>query len=74
MEETTVVKKKRFYTVKEFHAELDNVITRTQIYRMIQAGQIPVRKIGTKIVIPADWVDAYLNAPAVAVKIVKETA
>ena len=59
---------KRFYTVKEFHEELGCIISKTQVYRMIDRGEIPVRKIGDKIVIPADWVQNYLNAPAVAIK------
>ena len=63
---------KRFYSVKDFHRELGGIISVTQVYRMIDRGEIPVRKIGDKIVIPADWVQNYLNAPAVAIKKVKQ--
>ncbi len=59
---------KRFYTVKEFHALLGGVITKSMIYKMIDDGDIPTRRIGAKIVIPADWVNAYINAPCIAVK------
>ncbi len=61
-------KEKLFYTVKEFHALLGGVVTRSQVYKMINAGEIPTRKIGSKIVLPADWVNAYINAPCIAVK------
>lgn len=63
---------KRFYTVKDFHRELGGIISVTQVYRMIEKGEIPVRRIGDKLVIPAAWVDNYINAPAVAIKKVKQ--
>ena len=59
---------KIFYTVKDFHEKLGGVITRSQVYKMIEKGDIPTRKIGSKIVIPASWVDAYVNAPCVVTK------
>ena len=59
---------KRFYTVRDFYNELGGVLSRGQIYKMIEAGEIPTRKIGSKIVMSAEWVHAYLNAPCVAVK------
>ena len=59
---------KRFYTVKEFHALLGGVITKSMIYKMIDDGDIPTRRIGAKIVISADWVNAYISAPCIAVK------
>ena len=55
--------KKRFYDVKDFVSLLDGVITRSQVYKMIADGQIPARRIGKKIVLSADWVNAYLNMP-----------
>ena len=60
--------KKKFYTVKDFYSALGGVVTKSQIYKMINAGIIPTRKIGTKIVLSAEWVEAYLGAPCVAVK------
>ena len=53
--ENTNITVKRFYTVKEFHEELGGVITKSMVYKMIDGGEIPVRKIGSKIVIPAEW-------------------
>lgn len=54
---------KKFFTVQEFCNELGGIITRSQIYRMINAGEIPIRKIGHKIVISASWVKEYVNRP-----------
>lgn len=54
---------KKFYTVMDFYREMGGIITKTQIYRMIGAGEIPTRRIGTKIVIPAAWVHEYVNMP-----------
>ena len=65
---------KRFYTVREFHEALGGIVTRAQIYKLIEAGEIPTRKIGNKTVLSADWVNAYINQPCVAVKQVKEKA
>ncbi|MBQ8919089.1 MAG: helix-turn-helix domain-containing protein [Acidaminococcaceae bacterium] len=66
---------KKFYTVRDLYCELGGVVTRSQLYRMIEQGEIPTRKIGKKIVIPADWVVSYINMPAVAVvKKPRETA
>jgi excisionase family DNA binding protein len=59
---------KRFYTVQEFHDELGGIITRAQIYTMIKEGEIPVRRIGRKIVMPASWVEEYVNRPCEYVK------
>lgn len=54
---------KKFYTVLDLYYELGGIVTKTQIYRMINAGEIPSRRIGTKIVIPAVWVHNYVNMP-----------
>ncbi len=59
---------KRFYTVKELHAMLDGVVTKSMIYKMIDGGKIPTRRIGNKIVIPADWIKTFFNEPCIAVK------
>lgn len=71
METTQKHKEKRYYTVSEFREELGDVITRQQVYRMISKGEVPVRRLGTKIVIDGDWVRAYVNIPCVCVKKVK---
>ncbi len=68
MENNEIKFEKRFFTVKEFQLLLDGVVTRSMIYKMITAGEVPIRKIGRKIVIPADWVNAYINAPCFTVK------
>lgn len=71
--ETNEIKnEKRFYTVTDLYAALGGIVTRSKIYKMIDTGEIPVRRIGKKIVIPADWVNAYINAPCIAVKKVRE--
>lgn len=59
---------KKFFTVMEFCEELGGIITRSQVYRMINAGEIPVRKIGRKTVIPAAWVQDYINMPCECVR------
>ncbi len=56
-------KNKKFYTVKEFYAEIGGVVTKSQIYRLIKQGDIPTRKIGSKLVLSAEWVNDFLNAP-----------
>ncbi len=68
MEKIEIKNEKRFYTVTDFYAALGGIVTKSKIYRMIDAGEIPVRRIGKKIVIPADWVNAYISAPCIAVK------
>ena len=42
---------KKFFTVLEFYDLIDHAVTRTQIYRMCNEGQIPHRKIGSKVLI-----------------------
>jgi len=61
-------KTKRFYTIAQLHEELEGIISKGQVYRMVNRGEIPVRKIGNKLVVPAAWVNDFLNAPAVAMK------
>lgn len=60
--------KKRYFTVNEFRNELGNVISRQQIYRMIDKGEIPSRLIGNKKVIDGDWVRAYVAMPCLCTK------
>lgn len=55
--------RKLFVTVTEFHEMIGGVITRVQIYRMINNGEIPVRKIGNKVLLSAEWVNNFLNTP-----------
>ena len=59
---------KKFFTVREFHQAIGGIVTRSQIYRMIQNGEIPVRRIGNKVVLSADWVNNYINIPCSCVR------
>ena len=59
---------KMFFTVREFHQALGGIVTRSQIYRMIQNGEIPVRRIGNKVVLSAEWVNSYINMPCSCVR------
>ena len=54
---------KKFFTVKEFYSEIGGVITKSQIYRLIKQGDIPKRRIGSKLVLSAQWVSDFINAP-----------
>ena len=66
--------KKRYFTVNEFREEIGSVVTRQQVYRMMNAGLIPYRRIGNKVVIDGDWVRAYVAMPCVCMKKVKSNA
>ncbi len=59
---------KNFYSVKEFHQLLNGVVSRGMVYKMIVEGDIPVRYVGRRIIIPADWVNNYINEPFCKVK------
>ncbi len=54
---------RRFYTVKEFHAELGGIVSKGMLYKMIADGEIPTRKIGRKIAIPVVWAQSFINKP-----------
>lgn len=54
---------RRFFTVKEFHAELGGIVSKGMVYKMIADGEIPVRKIGRKIAIPVVWAQSFINKP-----------
>lgn len=63
---------RRYYTVKEFHAELGGIISKGMVYKMIADGEIPTRKIGRKIAIPAVWVQTFIDTPGFLVKKVRK--
>lgn len=65
---TEPIKEKKFLTVSEFRQSLDCAVTRQHVYRMISAGEVPVRKIGGKMVIDGEWARAYINQPFVRTK------
>ena len=52
---------KKFFTVNDFHAELGGIISKGMIYLMIEKGEIPAKRIGNKIVLPAGWVHQFIN-------------
>ena len=56
-------KEKRYWSVKELLAELDGAVSRGTIYRMIHTGAIPTRRIRSRILIPNDWVQGFLDQP-----------
>lgn len=56
---------KSAYSVKELTSELG--ISRTQVYRLINAGKLHPRKLGAKTVFLGDEVRRFLDSlPAVA--------
>ena len=55
---------KKFYTVTEFHELIGDVVSKAQVYRMIRKCDIPVKYIGQKVLIPAVWVDNFLDDSA----------
>lgn len=59
---------RRFYTVKEFHAELGGIVSKGMVYKMIAGGEIPTRKIGRKIAIPAAWAQTFIDQPCILIK------
>jgi len=46
---------KKFYTVKEVAAILG--VSKSLIYSAVQRGEIPHRKVASRILIPASFVD-----------------
>ena len=53
---------KKFYTVAEFYRDvIDKTVALSTIYAHIRAGKIPVRYFGSKPLIPATYVDEFLN-------------
>lgn len=52
---------KKFFTIKETVEALGNVVSRQYLYSLIRNNQIPSVAIGTKIVIPAAWVQKQLE-------------
>ena len=59
---------RRFFTVKEFHAELGGIVSKGMVYKMIADGKIPTRKIGRKIAIPVTWAQNFIGQPCILIK------
>lgn len=56
------MKERKFFTVSQLVGYLgDGVISRWTIYLMIKKGEIPTVRIGERILIPASWVDQFIN-------------
>ncbi len=56
------MKERKFFTVSQLVEYLgQGVISRGTIYLMIKKGDIPTVRIGERILIPASWVDQFIN-------------
>lgn len=54
---------KKFYTVSQLGEYLGkDIVSKGTIYLMIKRGEIPASYIGTKPLIPAWWVDDFINS------------
>ena len=48
---------KNFYDIDELHSKVfQGTITKPHIYKLVAKGDIPSRKFGARILIPAQWV------------------
>ena len=52
---------RKFYSVTEFHELIGEAVSKVQVYRMIRRGEIPAKYLGEKILIPAVWVDNFMD-------------
>lgn len=69
------MKDRKFFTVSQLIEYFGNgVISRGSIYLMIKKGEIPIVRIGERILIPASWVDQFMYNAEQAVTIKKVTA
>lgn len=59
--EQTKQKKRNFYTVDEFYNLLDGCVSKTSIYYQIKNNKIPFKKFGEKPLLPAAYVESFLN-------------
>lgn len=54
--------KRRFFTVAQLMNYLGKgVISQQQLYRNIREGKIPAKYLGSKILIPAAWVEEFCS-------------
>lgn len=54
--------KRKFYTVSQLAEYLgDDVISKGAVYSMIKKGEIPSMQLGDRILIPAQWVDNFME-------------
>lgn len=56
------MKERKFFTVSQLVEYFGNgVISRGSIYLMIKRGEIPTVRICERILIPASWVDQFIE-------------
>ena len=56
------MKTKKFYTIQQFCEYVGgDVFTAATVYAHIKSGNIPVQQLGSKILIPASWVENFVN-------------
>ena len=53
--------KKMFYTVPELYNLLGGIVSKNCIYQMVKRNEIVTKRFGGKIVIPATWVDRFIE-------------
>lgn len=54
--------KRKFYTVSQLAEYLgENVISKGAVYSMIKKGEIPSMQLGDRILIPAQWVENFME-------------
>lgn len=54
-------KKQKFYSVNQFLDYIGNCVTKAAVYQKIANGEIPVQHFGSRKLIPATWVDNFVN-------------
>lgn len=56
------MKAKKFYTVQQFCEYIgSDVFTPAAVYDQIKSGNIPIQQLGSKILIPTQWVEDFVN-------------
>lgn len=63
---------KKFYSVNEFYDLFGGSVTKSFIYKMIDNGEVPGRRFGNKILIQAEWVNAFINTPCARISKVRK--
>ena len=51
---------KRFYTINQFCEVISGTLSRGGIYKAVDRGEIPSKRIGKRILIPASYVRELL--------------
>ena len=50
-----------FYTVIQFLDYIGHCVSKAAVYQKIANGEIPVQHFGSRKLIPAAWVDNFVN-------------